>query len=175
METKKEREAEPAYGRSDEFRRMRTVPKLWDYGYIGLRNKSNLIREDIKKYLRGRKDLKILDVGCETKPYEPYFRGKLKKYIGLDKCDGPNVNIVADALDMPIKENEFDVVISTNVSEHVEDYEKYLSEIRRVLKSGGIAFVTIAFMVPVHSPKHDYWRFTNHLSLIHISEPTRPY
>lgn len=44
---------------------------------------------------------------------------------------------VADALNLPFKNNTFDCVVSFEVIKHVKDYKKYLTEALRVLKNGG--------------------------------------
>lgn len=44
-----------------------------------------------------------------------------------------------------IPDNTLDFLVSTMVMEHVEDENKYLDEIRRVLKPGGKAYITTVF------------------------------
>ena len=44
-----------------------------------------------------------------------------------------------------IPENTLDFLVSTMVMEHVEDENKYLDEIRRVLKPGGKAYITTVY------------------------------
>jgi SAM-dependent methyltransferase len=44
---------------------------------------------------------------------------------------------VADALRLPFEDNCFDYVVCSEVIEHVEDSNKLISEVRRVLKDGG--------------------------------------
>jgi ubiquinone/menaquinone biosynthesis C-methylase UbiE len=43
----------------------------------------------------------------------------------------------ADAVDLPLPDDSFDVVLSTQVLEYVQDVEKALAEMARVLKPGG--------------------------------------
>jgi len=49
--------------------------------------------------------------------------------------------IRADAHNLPFKNNSFDLVICTEVLEHVVNPEKVLGEIKRVLTNDGIAIV----------------------------------
>ena len=54
--------------------------------------------------------------------------------------------VVASAEDVPeIAEGSLDAVISTMVMEHVPDENAYLAEIRRILRTGGRAYVTTVF------------------------------
>jgi len=51
----------------------------------------------------------------------------------------------ADLQAMPYPDNFFDVLLSSDVLEHVRDYKKALSEIYRVLKPGGLMLLQIPY------------------------------
>lgn len=51
-----------------------------------------------------------------------------------------------DLQNIPFEENRFDVVISEEVMEHIEDYNKAMDEIYRVLKPRGFYIFTIPLM-----------------------------
>jgi len=68
----------------------------------------------------------------------------------------PNVDIHG----MPYEDNTFDYVIADQVLEHVRKPWVGVEEIRRVLKSGGLAILTSALIFYVHGVPFDYWRFT---------------
>ncbi|MFQ6083608.1 MAG: class I SAM-dependent methyltransferase [Candidatus Aminicenantia bacterium] len=44
---------------------------------------------------------------------------------------------VADATDLPFSENSFDAVFAFGILHHIENWQKAISEIYRVLKPGG--------------------------------------
>jgi 2-polyprenyl-6-hydroxyphenyl methylase/3-demethylubiquinone-9 3-methyltransferase len=50
--------------------------------------------------------------------------------------------LVASASDLPFSDNSFDVVLCTEVIEHVEDQGRAVKELVRVLKKGGVLVVT---------------------------------
>jgi SAM-dependent methyltransferase len=54
----------------------------------------------------------------------------------------------------------FDIVIIDQILEHVADPKKAVSEIRRVLKSGGVCVCATPFLIRIHGHYGDYWRFT---------------
>jgi ubiquinone/menaquinone biosynthesis C-methylase UbiE len=56
---------------------------------------------------------------------------------------------VADAASMPFRDNSFDVVVSINVFEHVEDIYHTMAECKRVLRPGGLMFLHFP---PFYSP-----------------------
>lgn len=60
---------------------------------------------------------------------------------------------VADGFALPFKENSFDVVICSEVLEHIHDYENIITEIQRVLKPGG----KLALSVPRAWPEKICW------------------
>lgn len=67
--------------------------------------------------------------------------------------------IRADGLDLPFRDDCFDLVLSQAVLEHVVDPQRYVDEVFRVLRPGGTFYAEVAFIQPVHcAPLH----FFNH-------------
>src|SRR5947209_6594551 len=52
----------------------------------------------------------------------------------------PGVDVVCDAHDLPFEDGSFDAVIAIAVLEHVFDPNRVESEIRRVLRMGGLVY-----------------------------------
>jgi SAM-dependent methyltransferase len=103
---------------------------------------------------------RVLDYGCADLPYRRLFPADTE-YLAADLPGNPlaNVEIGADG-GVPIPSESVDVVVSTQVLEHVEDPNHYLSECRRVLRPGGqLLLSTHGFMV-YHPDPDDYWRWT---------------
>lgn len=61
---------------------------------------------------------------------------------------------------LPVKGKVCDVVLCFNLLEHVFDFQRALTEIRRILKVGGSLYGYVPFLVQVHADPCDYWRFT---------------
>lgn len=132
---------------------------------------SYIVRSEIYKAVSNVMPLfsgKILDSGCGSMPYKNIIlsnNDKVTNYIGLDIESGLNYeNVNADFLwdgsIMPFEDSSFDVVISTEVMEHVPDPDSYLMEVKRVLKPGGMFFFTVPFLMSLHEVPHDYYRYT---------------
>ncbi len=72
---------------------------------------------------------------------EQCFLDLFKKQPNLDYTTAdlysPIVDVKADILNLPFQNNEFDVVFCNHVLEHIEDDNKAMHELYRVLKSGG--------------------------------------
>lgn len=85
------------------------------------------------------------------------------EYVGVDVVEGPGVDVVADAADLPklfSGPKRFDVVISTEMLEHAEDWRAALAGMKKVLKPRGrLVLTTRSPGFPHHEPP-DHWRFT---------------
>lgn len=107
-----------------------------------------------------------LDLGCGTKPYERLLGARVRRWIGLDFAATPSgpskADVFASALEVPFKSCTFDVVLSTQMLEHVPRPEILFGEIRRILKPGGKLILTVPQITPLHEEPHDYYRFTCH-------------
>lgn len=109
----------------------------------------------------------ILDSGCGSMPYKKMIleNNKVTSYTGLDieaslDYDGVKADVLWNGEVMPFENNSFEIVISTEVLEHVPEPEKYLAEVLRVLKPGGFFFFTVPFLMSLHEVPHDYYRYT---------------
>jgi SAM-dependent methyltransferase len=109
-------------------------------------------------YLKGD----LLDVGCGNKPYQLIILAE--KYTGADVSLSPHdqdkFDIVFDGLNIPLNNNNFDSVLCTEVLEHSGDPVKLMSEIHRVLKINGHAFITVPMFIEHHEVPYDYRRLT---------------
>lgn len=81
-------------------------------------------------------------------------------FINVDLFPLSKVDIVASIDDLPFADNSIDKIIMEASLEHIADPEKTIKEIYRVLKKGGLAFITVPFMVGYHDSPSDYWRWT---------------
>lgn len=116
-----------------------------------------IIRTHIKYYAQklGPVDI-VLDIGSGAKlPYRPFFQSK--KHIGLDYFEATHVN--ADATHMPIASSVADVVLMTEVLEHLPCPRQTLIETNRLLKEDGHLIVTVPLVWGVHD-YIDYQRWT---------------
>ena len=105
------------------------------------------------KYIRNKK---ILDVGCEAGYITIQLAQKGAKVIAIDLIEEPIKQLrlrlkdqslkiklrVADATKLPFAGNSFDIILATEVIEHITRLEKFVTGAFRVLKPGGKLLVT---------------------------------
>jgi SAM-dependent methyltransferase len=89
-------------------------------------------------------DMVILDIGAGAGHVKQMnFRGYVRRVVGIDPDPRIHKNPFLDeahegvADHLPFPDNTFDVVISDNVLEHLDDPQRVLREVARVLKPNG--------------------------------------
>jgi SAM-dependent methyltransferase len=118
----------------------------------------NLSEEEIK-------DKRVLEVGAYN--VNGTLRGYClsldpKEYIGVDLSEGNCVDRVvnAEALVQEFGKNSFDVVISTEMLEHVVEWKPVITNMKQVVKPGGVILITTRSQgFPFHEYPVDAWRF----------------
>lgn len=106
------------------------------------------IRDALKQPLKGM----ILGISG-IKNFYPLIDMENSKLIEKEYPD-------IDMQELPFDGNTFDVVISDQVIEHLEDCQRAIRESHRVLKEGGIAIHTTCFINYIHPCPGDFWRFS---------------
>jgi SAM-dependent methyltransferase len=118
---------------------------------------------------------KILDLGAGRCPYKPLFAHcdyktqDFTAYKGTadgllkDSWEYGTIDYVCDATAIPVADGTFDVILCTEVLEHVPEPILVLKEISRLLKPGGYAFITAPLGSGLHQqPYHFYGGYTPH-------------
>ncbi|MFL5845929.1 MAG: FkbM family methyltransferase [Solirubrobacteraceae bacterium] len=102
----------------------------------------------------------ILDYGCADVPYRHFFAPDAD-YLAADLPgnDQATLTIAPDGT-VPVPDASVDVVISTQVLEHVAYPALYLAECERVLKPGGRLLLSTHGLMVYHPDPVDYWRWT---------------
>ena len=99
----------------------------------------------------------VLDVGCGRAWIADYFLRKGKKVISLDisvtnpkkaleMYPSPNhFGLAADSFKLPFNDKSFDLVIATEIIEHVVDPKLFINELFRTLKPGGKLIISTPY------------------------------
>ena len=107
----------------------------------------------INSFSLNKKTAKILDIGSSSgtnlrmlqdlgfKNYHGFDANLLSQKFCQDKKLGQV--IIGDICNSNLESGAYDLIIATDVLEHILDDEKAISEIYRLLKPGGIALITV--------------------------------
>jgi len=130
------------------------------YYLIQLRKQVETVVSLFISPLKGQ--LVIADYGCGNMPYQPLVKPYVKQYIGIDLAENKNADIHIDPEGkIAMEDSSVDLVLSTQVLEHVENPVFYLAEALRVLKPGGKLIISTHGYWMFHPDPTDYWRWTS--------------
>jgi SAM-dependent methyltransferase len=132
-------------------------PSLRDFSYLDCRRRAELIAEQAAKLPPEARSL--LDVGGKGKPYACFFADRVAHHYVLDVAPAYSVDVVGDARRMPFSDASMDVVLITQVLEHIPEPVAVIAEIHRILKPGGTLLLSVPSIFPQHGSPGDYWRY----------------
>ncbi|MBW8792225.1 MAG: methyltransferase domain-containing protein [Streptomyces sp.] len=102
----------------------------------------------------------VLDYGSATSPYRALFPGEVS-YLAADLPGNAlaDLELRPDGT-VPLPDHSCDVVLSTQVLEHVEDPDLYVAECARLLNDTGSLVLSTHGIMYYHRDPEDYWRWT---------------
>ncbi len=112
----------------------------------------------------------VLDIGAGSSPYRKYFTHC--KYVTQDFCQletkqlrfkngYSSIDIVSNADNIPLPDESYDIILLTEVLEHVPNPIDVLKEATRILKRNGFIIITAPLGSGLHQqPFHFYGGYT---------------
>lgn len=137
--------------------------------FFAARQIADLQTKTIYRDLRvelGKFSGRLLDIGCGNSPFRHLLDPANTQYQGIDVEQASSFGyrnpdtVYYDGKVIPFADGSFDAVLCTEVMEHVPEAGPFVSEMHRVLKSGGMAIVTIPWSARFHYQPYDYHRYT---------------
>lgn len=95
------------------------------------------------------------------------------RMVSSDVYWSPLTDFVSDTKHLPLKDSSVDCVLAEGVLEHVLRPAIAIAEIHRVLRPGGLLFLTTPLLLGVHMETMDYQRWTR-LGLIDLARDFEP-
>jgi 2-polyprenyl-3-methyl-5-hydroxy-6-metoxy-1,4-benzoquinol methylase len=113
---------------------------------------------------RAGRALRVLDVGCGEGHFAAALLRAGAEVVAVDVAAEPlrrarsrhpalDLRLVEPEAPLPLADTSFDVVWAGETIEHVADTAQWLSELRRVLRSGGLLLIS----TPDHGPLSRLW------------------
>jgi len=109
---------------------------------------------------------RVLDAGAGECRNRQYIENR--RYVAIDAAIGDNtwnynnLDAIAGLEDIPFQADLFDLVLCTQVLEHVREPQLVLEELFRVIKPGGRLCLTAPQGWGVHQAPFDFFRYTNY-------------
>ncbi len=117
-----------------------------------------------ERYFTGECDeyARLIDFGCGGMPYRSIFEPYVGQYVGVDLKANDRADFFVSARDSKTRlpDQYADIVLSTQVLEHVNDPMAYLCECCRLLKHDGLLVLSTHGYWIYHPSPTDYWRWT---------------
>jgi ubiquinone/menaquinone biosynthesis C-methylase UbiE len=135
-------------------------------------------RSVIRKFIRKAaantgKGLFVLDAGAGEGNWRNLFAHAHYKTqdncVGYEDWNYSHLDYNCDIISIPVSDSSFDIVLLTEVLEHLPEPLPALKELNRVLKKGGYLYLTVPQGWEEHIPPHDYYRYTQY-GLRHLLE-----
>lgn len=120
--------------------------------------------------VRGKKVLEIgsYDVNGSLRPIIESWNPQ--SYIGIDIVKGPGVDVLCKAENLAGRfgDEAFDLVIATELLEHVLDWKEAVANIKLICKENGLILITTRSRgFEYHGYPYDFWRYdTNDMTRI---------
>jgi SAM-dependent methyltransferase len=108
---------------------------------------------------------RVLDAGAGDGRFTGLFGHT--RYVGVDlavgdtRWDFSQLDALSNLTALPFAEDQFDVVLCTQVLEHVREPRAVLGEIQRVLRPGGRLYLSVPQSWHQHQKPYDYFRYTS--------------
>jgi SAM-dependent methyltransferase len=105
----------------------------------------------------------VLDAGAGEGAYRIHFAHatyEAADFLEVDKVYAP-VDYVCSLDAIPVEDERYDLVLCTQVLEHLPEPAEVLKELHRVLRPGGELWLTAPLFYPEHEQPYDFYRYTS--------------
>jgi SAM-dependent methyltransferase len=123
---------------------------------------ADVVHSIMTEPLGSRKPTTVVDFGCGDMPYRPLFEPYAVAYLGADLSDNALADVALDVesgmVDLP--DAVADIIVSTQVLEHVRSPQRYLTEAHRICRPDGRLILSTHGFFKHHPHPTDLRRWT---------------
>lgn len=131
-----------------------------------------LIAREVRALLEQRAavapaDRRVLDIGCGGQPFRAELEDLGYNYASMDVPGSVPVPDYVGRIDSPLEGAltvvaPFDLLLCTEVLEHVPDWAQAFNNLTALVRPGGTVILTTPHIYLLHEEPRDYWRPTPH-------------
>jgi SAM-dependent methyltransferase len=128
--------------------------------FFVLRNLKEFLESTLRE--RVKPGTRVADVGCGEQPLRALITTLGGRYTAIDLHQNADntVDVLADITSIPLPDEAFDLLVCSEVLEHVSDPNAALAELGRLCQPGGSIVITTPFAYPLHEEPRDFVRLT---------------
>lgn len=132
---------------------------IWGTNKVTRRNSRDFLAR-LKEDSQDKPRVLIIGSGSVGAGAEAIHANSEIELTGIDIYASPSVDFICDAYYLPFSKEVFDGIWIQAVLEHLQNPEKSVREIYRILRLGGVIYAETPFMQQVHEGGSDFSRFT---------------
>lgn len=141
--------------------------KLKDFvrrgGLLSVPDERTFLYRHLSDFAARLHDERVLDIGAGFRQYEHLF----DRHGHYQSCDledgfhpGQKHDFLGSIYDLPHEDQHYDVVLMLQVLEHLEFPVKALREVNRILKDGGLVFLSVPQSAGDHFEPNHFFNYT---------------
>ncbi len=114
----------------------------------------------------------VLDAGAGHGPYRSHFASARYEAADFERVPGKTYagnHYICDLAAIPVEADRYDLVLLSQVLEHLPEPSRVLAELHRVLKPGGRIWASTPLFYEEHDTPYDFFRYTQ-FGLRHLFE-----
>ncbi len=115
-----------------------------------------------KDEVKGKRVIEVGSYNVNGSPRAHIETLRPSEYIGVDIEEGNGVDVVCRAEDVRklYGDESFDIVVSTEMIEHVRDWRMIISNLKNICRPNGIMLITTRSLgYRYHGWPYDFWRY----------------
>jgi SAM-dependent methyltransferase len=106
---------------------------------------------------------RVLDAGAGEGAYRAHFAEACYEAADFQQVDKPygRLDYICDLDCIPVEDERYELVLCTQVLEHLPEPADVLTELHRVLRPSGTLWLTAPLYFPEHEQPYDFYRYTS--------------
>ena len=144
---------------------MKNYLKIWLNRMSKIRSRQGLYEFLVSEYSTIPANSLVLSVGAGGEVnglLVQYAKKTGFEYLSFDINPNRQPDLVGDICTYEFGNQNFDVVVLSEVLEHLHDPRLGLNNIYKILKPNGKLILSTPFILPIHDRPYDYFRFTRY-------------